>query len=112
MSSIADVVARAVANYLPQVLNSKLTNLDCCFDEKLEAFEKKSHDTDMIQKNKHCLVVSGLPEKESSAPNALTTMLNEQLLPNLYVPDRFHVVHSFRMGKPLSDGSPCLCCCC
>ncbi len=55
----------------------------------------------MLQKNKRCLVVSGLPEKESTA-----LMLNQQLLPNLLVPDRFQVAHSFRMGKLLSDGSP------
>ncbi len=41
-------------------------------------------------------------------PDVLTNMLNESFLHELLVSDRFPIVHSFRMGKPLNDGSPCL----
>ncbi len=104
-SAFATAFASVLQNILPTILDSRFSEFDHKIDQKLEAVEKNACNMDMLQKNKHCLVVSGLPEKEGSAPDALTTMLNQQLLPNLLVPNRFHIAHSFRMGKPLNDSS-------
>ncbi len=98
-TAIANAVARVLAQLLPIHVDQKL-------DRKFAEFEKRVKESDGIQKNKRCLVVSGFPEKEGSEPDALTAVLNQNLLPVLQVPDRFAVTHSFRMGKPLSDGSP------
>ncbi len=105
-TAFASAFASVLQSILPTILDSRFSEFDRKIDQKLEAVVKEMRDSDMLQKNKHCLVVSRLPEKESSTPDALTLMLNQQLLPNLLVPDRFQVAHSFHMGKPLSDGSP------
>ncbi len=98
-------IVQMVTDSLNMRFDTKLDNLDHKLDQKLDEFERKSRDADTVQKNKRCLVVSGLPEKEGTVPHVLTTMLNEQFLPALLVQDRFVVVRSYRMGKPLSDGS-------
>ncbi len=109
LTSDDDRVARIVTLVLDSMttrFEAKLDNLDRKLDQKLDDFETKSRDADAHQKNKRCLVVTGMPEREGTVPDALTKLLNESFLPELLVADRFSVVHSYRMGKPRNDGSP------